>query len=293
MSSFFGIFKNLGYGIKRDETTAMKQIVFTDLDGTLLDPQTYSYEKSLPALNQLKEHGIPVIFCSAKTRAEQEIYRRELGLSHPFIAENGGAVFIPRHYLPFAFDYHKSVDDLLVIELAIPYHRVRKLLSKIREKHSFTFRGFGDMSASEIAEITGLEIEFAKLAKQREYGEPVKFTPSGKKDISNFVTELGRVGLNWTYGGQLYHVTGGSDKGKAVKILIGLYRKMWGEVRTVGLGNSLNDLAMLAQVDIPILVQTADGGWEDMDLPRLYKVRGIGPEGWSNAVTQLLSEPDN
>ncbi len=267
----------------------MKQIIFTDLDGTLLDFETYSYEKSLSAINRLKKYDIPVIFCSAKTRAEQEIYRRELGLFHPFIVENGGAIFIPRAYFPFPFDYHKAVDDLLAIELAIPYSRVRKLLAKIRKEYTFRFKGLGDMSAAEVAEISGLNnIEFAKLAKQREYAEAVKFDPSGEKDVSKFLAKLGEAGLHWAYGRRLYHVMGGGDKGKAVEILSGLYHKMWEEIKTVGLGDSLTDLPMLSQVDIPILVQKRDYSWEDINLPRLRKVQGIGPEGWSRAIVEIF-----
>jgi len=265
-------------------------LVFTDLDGTLLDSETYSYEKSLAAINRLKENGIPIIFCSAKTRAEQEVYRRELGLFHPFIVENGSAIFIPRAYFPFPFDYHKAVDDLLAIELPIPYSRVRKLLANIGKENDFRFRGFGNMGAAEVAEITGLNIEFAKLAKQRKYDEPVKFEPSGEKDLSKFLAKLGEAGLNWAYGGQLYHVMGGGDKGKAVEILSGLYRKLWGKIRTIGLGNSLNDLPMLSQVDIPILVQKRDYSWEDIKLPHLRKVQGVGPEGWSRGIVEISGD---
>jgi mannosyl-3-phosphoglycerate phosphatase len=268
----------------------MKQIIFTDLDGTLLDSKTYSYEKSLAAINRLKENGIPIIFCSAKTRAEQEVYRRELGLSHPFIVENGSAIFIPQAYFPFTFDYHRAVDNLLAIELSIPYSRVRKLLAKISDENDFRFTGLGDMSAAEVAEITGLNLESAKLAKRREYDEPVKFDSAGEKDLSEFFAKLGEAGLDWAYGGRLYHVLGGGDKGKAVKILSGLYRKIWGEIRTVGLGNGRNDLSMLAQVDIPILVQKRDYSWEDINLPRLRKVQGVGPEGWTRAIMEISGD---
>ena len=281
----------------------MKQIIFTDLDGTLLDSETYSYEKSLAAINRLKENNIPIIFCSAKTRAEQELYRRELGLFHPFIVENGSAIFIPRAYFPFPFDHHKAVDDFLAIELAIPYSRVRKMLDKIRKENDFHFRGFGDMSDVEVAEITGLNIEFAKLAQQREYSETVVIAVSqspdhgemeAKKsriipeDLDSFLKKLGENGLNWASGARLYHVMGGGDKGKAVEILSGLYRKMWRKIRTVGLGNGLNDLPMLAQVDLPMLVQKRDDSWEDINLPHLRKVQGIGPEGWSKAIVEIF-----
>ena len=265
----------------------MRQIVFTDLDGTLLDSRTYSYQQSLAAIERLREDGIPIIFCSAKTRAEQEIYRDELGLFHPFIVENGGAIFIPRAYFPFPFDYHKAVDDLLAIELAIPRGRVRRLLTKIGRDNDFHFKGFADMSAVEVAEITGLPLESSKLAQQREYDEPVEFDSSGK-DVSEFLTKLGQAGLNWSYGGRLHHVMGGGGKGKAAEILSRLYRKMWGEIRTVGLGNGLNDLPLLEQADIPILVQKRDHSWEDMNLPRLRKVQGVGPEGWSRAIAEIF-----
>jgi mannosyl-3-phosphoglycerate phosphatase len=219
--------------------------------------------------------------------------------------ENGSAIFIPRAYFPFPFDYHKAVGDLLAIELAIPYSRVRKLLAKISDENDFHFRGFRDMSAAEVAEITGLNLESAKLAKQREYDEPVVIEVSRSpehsegeakqsriipKDISEFLAKLGEAGLNWAYGGRLYHVMGGGDKGKAVEILSGLYRKLWGKIKTVGLGNGLNDLPMLSHVDIPILVQKRDYSWEDINLPHLRRVQGVGPEGWSRAIVEIFGD---
>ncbi|HXZ29866.1 MAG TPA: mannosyl-3-phosphoglycerate phosphatase, partial [Dehalococcoidia bacterium] len=188
----------------------------------------------------------------------------------------------------FPFDYHRTVDDLLTIELAIPHSRVRRLLTRIGKENGIRFEGFRNMSAVEVAEITGLGLESARLAKQREYDEPVKFDSSGEKDVGNFLAKLGEAGLDWSYGGRLYHVMGGGGKGKAVEVLSGLYRKMWGKVRTVGLGNGLNDLPMLSQVDIPILVQKRDHSWEDINLPRLRKVQGVGPEGWSKAIAEVF-----
>jgi mannosyl-3-phosphoglycerate phosphatase len=290
----------------------MIQIIFTDLDGTLLDAETYSYEKALAAVNRVKQMGIPVIFCSAKTRAEQEVYRRKMGIFHPFIVENGGAIFIPSNYFPFPFDYHKIVDELLVIELGTPYEEIRTLLNKIKEEGRFHFRGFGDMSAEEVARESGLDLESAKLAKQREYDETVVITspsPSvplrkqglmplrtgsakqshiASNEADKFLERIKQIGLNWTHGGRFYEVMGNNDKGKAVAILSNLYRRLWGKIETIGLGDSLNDLPMLSAVDIPILVQKRDYTWENVNLSRLRKVQGVGPEGWSRAIEEIL-----
>ena len=272
----------------------MKQVVFTDLDGTLLDSVTYTYEKSLAGINRLKQNAIPIIFCSAKTRTEQEVYRREMGVFHPFIVENGGAIFIPPNYFPFPFDHHKIADGLLVIELGTPYEEIRNLLDKVREDGKFHFRGFGDMSVEEVAKETGLDTESAKLAKQREYDETVVIASEGKqsrvtsKEIEKTLEKIKESGLNWAHGGRFYDIMGDNDKGKAVAIVSNLYRKMWGEIETIGLGDSLNDLPMLSLVDIPILVQKRDYSWENINLPHLLKVQGVGPEGWNRAIEEIF-----
>lgn len=265
---------------------AVKQIVFTDLDGTLLDSVTYSYEKSLVGIKRLKQNGIPIIFCSAKTRAEQEVYRRKMEVFHPFIVENGGAIFIPQGYFPFSFEAKKDVDGLLVIELGSPYKEIRRLLNNIKREGNFHFTGFGDMSAEEVARETGLDIESAKLAKQREYDETVKFDVA--HEVNETLEKIKQAGLNWAYGGRFCDVMGDNDKGKAATIISNLYRKLWGEIETIGLGDSLNDLPMLSVVDMPILVQKSDYTWENINLPHLRKVQGIGPEGWNRAVEEIF-----
>ena len=264
-----------------------KIIVFTDLDGTLLDRTTYSYAPAVPALEFLRHRKIPIVFCSAKTSAEQKAYRKELGISDPFIVENGGAIFIPHGYFPFDFDYHKTIGRNLVIELGMPYLEVRAILQQIRSKTGIDFKGFGDMSPEEVARETGLDIKAARRAKRREYDETVKLdgTP---EEIERVLSAVKEAGLNYAHGGSYYGVMGANDKGRAAVILIDLFRKKLGEVRTIGLGDSANDLPLLAVVDTPVLVQKPDGHWEEMHLPNLHRVKGIGPIGWKRVIEELI-----
>ena len=266
-----------------------KLVIFTDLDGTLLDRMTYSYALAVPALEWLRQKKIPLVFCSAKTRAEQEAYRRELGIGDPFIVENGGAIFIPRGYFPFDFHYHKTVGKYSVIELGISYQDIRTILERLRSELGIDFRGFGDMSPEEVATETGLDLEAAQRAKEREYDETLKLdgTP---EEIEAVLSAIKEAGLNCAHGGRYLDVMGPNDKGKATRILIDLFRKKLGQVKTVGLGDSLNDLPMLAAVDIAILMQKPEGQWEEMDLPGLRRVEGTGPSGWRRAIDELVAE---
>jgi len=45
---------------------------------------------------------------------------------------------------------------------------------------------------------------------------------------------------------------------------------------------------MLASVDAAVLVQKPGGSWEDIELPNLYKVMGVGPEGWVKAIEGMV-----
>jgi mannosyl-3-phosphoglycerate phosphatase len=263
-----------------------KLIVFTDLDGTLLDRETYSCEKALSAMEYLRQEEVPIVFCSAKTRAEQEVYRQKLGIIDPFIVENGGAIFINQDYFPFSFDCHKVQNGYQVIELGTPYREIRQILEQISIAIRVNIRGFGDMSTEEVAAETGLSREAAHLAKQREYDETLVLegTP---QEIDSVLQAITAAGLSYSSGGRYYDVMGPNDKGMATRILIDLFRKKFGQIKTVAIGDSPNDMPMLSAVEIPVLVQQPGGTWEEMDLPRLCRVKGVGPEGWAKAIQEI------
>ena len=111
------------------------KVIFSDLDGTLLHPQTYSFEAAEPALSALRRQNTPLVLCTSKTRAEVELWRERLDNAHPFIVENGGAVYIPRGYFPFAIKQAVQRDGYDVIEFGAPY---LELVLALREAASET-----------------------------------------------------------------------------------------------------------------------------------------------------------
>lgn len=266
----------------------MQYIVFTDLDGTLVDHDTYSYEAALPAMGMLKEKGIPLIFCTSKTRVEIEVYVDELDVVHPFISENGGAIFIPHDYFDVDLVSSRSTDKYDIIELGTDYNLLRNVLLNIASSEELDIVGFGDMTDVELSEDTGLDLESACLAKHREYDEAFKLG-GDKQDAETLIKSIEGSGLNYTRGGRYWHIIGDNDKGKAVNILTQIYRKQFGDVTTVGLGDSLNDYAMLKVVDIPFLVQKHNGDHDaNITDEKVNRVEGIGPIGWNMAISELF-----
>ncbi len=264
-------------------------VIFTDLDGSLLDATTYSFDAAREALETLRARRIPLVLVSSKTRAEIEPIRLQLENHHPFICENGGGVFIPNGYFPFPLEGTSARADYQVVEFGTPYSKLRAVLKEVQEAVGCQLRGFEDMPVEEIAERTGLTPAQAALAKQREYDEPFILVGSATP-AERVIHEIEIRKFHCTTGGRFFHLIGDTDKGRACRHLINCYRRMYkSHVGTLGIGDSLNDLPMLAEVDRPVLIQKSDGSYDpDIHLAQLIRVPGVGPVGWNRAILSVL-----
>lgn len=269
----------------------MKQlVVFTDLDGTMLAADTYSFAGARPALRLLKEKEIPLVICSSKTKREIEYYRRKLDNGHPFASENGGGIFIPTAYFDLSAHGARltitSKEGYQVIRLGAEYSDLRKALKELQAE-GFQIRGFGDMESEEIAVITGMTVEDAEMAKERDFDEPFIVTEN-RPPMQELIDAIHAKGFHWTEG-KFLHLLGDSNKGKAVSVLIDFYREKFGAVKTVAVGDGPNDIPMLERVDYPVVVQGRDGSYDPrITLPNIVRASGIGPEGWNRAIIELL-----
>ncbi len=263
-------------------------IIFTDLDGTLLNHEDYSFEDALPALNRIKENHIPLIIVTSKTRKEVEIIQRELGIEEPFIVENGGGIFFPKNYRNFKLMNCFSKNGYRVIQLGKSYSEIRKFVERVKDR--FGILGFGDMTVEEVMEYTGLSYEEAKLAKEREFTEP--FLIKDESKIPQLQKLAMEEGIKITKGGRFYHFIGeNQDKGKAVEITIKIFKEnIKKEIVSIGLGDSQNDIPMLKKVDIPVLIKKINGSYENVQIPDVIKAPYPGSKGWNVAVNYILDK---
>ncbi len=262
-----------------------KAVIFTDLDGVLLD-EAYNFSRARPALNLIERSETPLVLCSSKTRAQIKVYRLGLKNSHPFVAENGGGIFIPHGYFKTPIDAEESDGDRVIL-LGKPYATVREQFVRLRRQLNVTVRGFGDMSISDIASLTGLPSEQAALAKQRDFDEPFVFDGPVEK---RFLHAIEASGLAWTQG-RIFHMMGNHNKGRALKILMALYKRQFGDVSSIALGDGMNDLPMLMVADHPVLVKRQNYSVDArLSVPDLMTTRFPGPTGWNEAVLNLLGQ---
>lgn len=265
-----------------------KVLVFTDLDGSLLDHHNYGWSQALPALDILRTRNIPVIINSSKTGVEIHELKCQMDNQDPFIAENGAIAYLPGTLNSRA----NSLSDYHAHYFASSYQQIIKALEQIRKQHAFKYRGFNDMAVEEVAQLCDLDTQSAQHAKSREASEPLLWLDTDEA-LSKFEFLLKDQGLTLTKGGRFYHVMSRVNKGDTLKWMIKQFQEMAADTHyiSIGLGDSYNDVAMLETVDYPVLIKNnATKQPQLTGLRNLIYTKAEGPAGWNEAVTQLVNE---
>lgn len=261
-------------------------LVFTDLDGTLLDIHTYDWQAALPWLDRLQDHQIPVILCSSKTAAEITAIQQDLGLEGlPFIAENGAVI-----QLDVRWDTHPDAPR----RISGKSHReIRQAIEAQRQEAGYKFTTFDDVDERVISEWTGLNRTRAAQARRHEASVTLIWRDSDEQ-MARFEEELADGGLKMVQGARFWHILDAREgKDRAVAWLTEQYRTLEGLTpTTLGLGDGPNDAPLLDSVDFAVVVKGINRlgiQLKDDNPRRAYRTAQPGPAGWHEGLDHFLS----
>lgn len=282
-------------------------IILSDLDGTFLDHEDYSFDKSLGALKEfLAKNGL-IGFVTSKTAAEVlkldgELKAVGVDAPIPFIVENGCGIYLPKALVeginleevakemaPESIISEK--DGYWVIGFGeSSYSQMRRILKEeIEPAIGKGIIGFGDMTAEELAENSGLTPEAANLAQTREFDEPYYIVDSTDDDYQKAREITERHGLSYHKGGRYAHISIPQDKGKAAKLLLKILEQKTSAVISVGIGDAENDLPLIKVCDLGYLVKGKKPIEEELP-PHVKRIEEPGPEGFSKVVSIELAK---
>lgn len=271
---------------------APRHLIFTALEGALLDPRTRSFAEAEEALSELDRRRIPLILVTPRTRAEIEPARRKLGHGHPFITENGGGIFFPDGYFNLKIPGAERSGRYLRVALGRPYEEVCATLDEVAEESGVGLTGFHHMSAREIAENTGQKPREADLARDREFDEPFFFTSADEKAIARFVATARERKYEVRQGPTFWHFFSGCDAARAVRSLTKFFREATRtKLRAVGIGATAEDLPWLRAMDQAMMLPGSGTTFKQPDSNPLKNVATgevAGPAGWNASILNII-----
>jgi len=264
-------------------------IIFTDLDGSLLDSESYSASPADTLFGLLDSHGIPVIFNSSKTFPEMIKIRRLTDNHQPFVVENGSAVYVPLDHEIAVAEGLESVDGYRRYVLGQERQQIQSFLRSMQAE--FRFRPLTEMSAAECIEVTGLTRADVLMAQTREFSEPLLWHDN-EDALNTLATKTAAAGFHLVIGGRFVHLMGSTDKNLAQCWLVNQMRLIHGkDFKVMALGDSENDAQMLADADYPVLIRSDKHRFPEIKTKAsLYRTTRIGPSGWHEAVRRIFSQ---
>lgn len=265
-------------------------LIYSDLDGTLLDHDTYRFDAASEMLIKLAENGHFVIPNTSKTYAELTDFQTKAGLKTPFIFENGAAVAIPKDFFPYQPPGTEDADEVWLKSFTHPRDHWLALLARHGNHFADLYTGFSQMTSADVVAQTGLSLAAAEMAMQRRFGEPLQWL-GDKQSQREFANIMQSAGATVLQGGRFMHICGDTDKGKALTWLTKIFGRECPEqtYKTVALGDSGNDTAMLEAADVGVQIKSHSHEFPTINKKEnIYRSTLYGPEGWSECLEKII-----
>ena len=257
-------------------------IIFTDLDGSLLDKNTFEFDEIEDYFRELISLGIKIIPNSSKTEAELSDFNNRYNLNLSFIAENGSSIHglnLMHKNLPEKIILSRSADEIYNV-----YNQ--KITPELKAKITFILR----LKLKERKEIFGLPLDKMRLAVKRDHSIPIQFNGT-EIEKNEFIKIMNNSGLTIQTGGRIMNICDNVNKSKAMSKTMELINKeIDNEIITIGVGDNQNDIDMLKHSDYPCLVKNNSFDSSLLNIDNLIKSTEPSPRGWADVIKTAIQK---
>jgi predicted mannosyl-3-phosphoglycerate phosphatase (HAD superfamily) len=255
-------------------------------------------------LGSLSHAGIPCVWLTRQTRLQLDELRRRFGHRDPFIAEDGGGVYLPEDY----FHLRPRVDrsgsakpgkskDLATVRLgrftclpiAEQQPAASDALAELATQTDVSVVPLRSLPPRQLAQNTGLKPREAELARQRDFDELFFFAGAPAEQVDRFQAAAVGMGVQLRELEPLWSLAVGADTSRCVRELAKLYdRALHAHAKTVGVAIGETPHAFLTACDRAVQLTTADAEEEAGRRGRVLRVPFISSSKWAHLTEMLL-----
>lgn len=251
----------------------------------------------------LEHEAIPAVWLTSRSRLQFDDARRKHGHTHPFIAEDGCAVYLPEDYFHLRPASEGSgtkkaatlrLGRFTCIPVAEALPAAAEALQSLSEDTGVPLVTLRSLSPRELAQNTGLPPREAELARQRDFDEIFFFAGTSDEEVERFLTEGRNRNLQFRKHGVLWSAATGPSVQRCIRELTKLYdRALRYHAHTFGIATS--DLAdgLFPFCERTILLTNRKSEEASRELPVTGHARRVSlhaPDVWERLLATIATK---
>lgn len=269
-------------------------LIFTDLDGTFLSNDDFSFGDNIKLTKKLISLGHFVIVNSSKTFAEIHDLLSRNDLLLPIICETGGGIYLPKEGLNVIDQ--AAYDNYTKLFEAPRISEIQEQLTKILSEFENDFDFFDDLEEKNQQKLSNLRGDGLILASKRVFTKLIVWR-NNQERLMKLTKKLKNNNLNLVKGARFCHLCSNFTKGKSMNYLVSYYRKLYSQqsFNTIALGDSSNDIDMLKQADLSCIVNSMGNKTicDEEIFSKSIKSTSPAPNGWKECIREIINLGDS
>jgi len=252
---------------------------------------------------RLDHEAVPAVWLTSRSRLQFDDARRKHGHTHPFIAEDGCAVYLPEDYFHLrpasgASRTNKAATLRLGRFTCIP---VAEVLPAAAEALQTLSRDTGvpvvtlrSLSPRELVQNTGLPLREAELARQRDFDDIFFFAGASDEEVEKFLKEGRNRNLQFRTHGVLWSVAVGASVQRSIRELAKLYdRALRYHAHTIGIATPDSAPGLFPFCERTILLTDRKSATASLDQPDTSQARRLplhAPDLWERLLAVIAGK---
>jgi predicted mannosyl-3-phosphoglycerate phosphatase (HAD superfamily) len=262
---------------------------------------------SFPGLDEftaaLDHEGIPAVWLTSRSRLQFDEPRRKHGHTHPFIAEDGCAVYLPEDYFHLrpASDTSRTnksatlrLGRFTCIPVAEALPAAAEGLQSLSQDTGVPVVTLRSLSPRELAQNTGLPQKDAELARQRDFDDIFFFAGASDEEIQRFLAEGSSRNLQFRQHGVLWSAAIGPSLPRCIRELAKLYdRALRYHAHTLGIATPDLAAGLFPFCERTILLsdrKSEDTSQDQPDAPHTRRLTLHAPDAWERLLLAVATK---
>ena len=251
----------------------------------------------------LDHEAIPAVWLTSRSRLQFDEARRKHGHTHPFIAEDGCAVYLPEDYFHLrpASDASRTkraatlrLGRFTCIPIAEALPAAAEALQTLSRDTGVPVVTLRSLSPRELVQNTGLPQKEAELARQRDFDEIFFFAGASDEEIERFLTEGRNRNLQFRRHGMLWSTAIGPGVERCIRELAKLYdRALRYHAHTLGIATPDLAAGLFPFCERTILLtdrKSEDPSQDQPDSPRVRRLPLHAPDVWERLFAAIATK---